>query len=200
MVLTLKRSYIVSNIIAVVVIYIIYSRNNKKKIKNYVTIGLAVIILYYILSIVPQVQNIFNKFTMLKESGDITNGREYLWAKTFELCLESPIFGKGINALPQHGVSTHNVYFQVLAETGVFGLISYLAALIYSMIQSCSVYKEICKDALLTPKERTLFLVCIYIQIIFIVYCLTGNPLYGITFLAIFFMNVACIKSYLAKK
>ena len=198
--LTIKRSFFVSNAIAVMLVYMIHSRNNKKKVGNYVTLALVAIILYSVLTIIPEVQNVFNKFDALKESGDISNGRTYLWAKTIELWLESPIFGKGINALPKHGISSHNVYLQVLAETGVFGLISFVIAMIYSFVNSCTVYKEVCKDNLLTAKEKTLFLTCIYVQIIFFIYCFFGNPLYGITFMAISFLYIACIKSYFLKK
>jgi O-antigen ligase len=62
--------------------------------------------------------------------------RVNLWIASFPMILQSPIWGHGLSSFlplsvkffdsPQ-GVGAHNVYIELLFETGLLGLLSYLA-------------------------------------------------------------------------
>ncbi|MBE7029638.1 MAG: O-antigen ligase family protein [Ruminococcaceae bacterium] len=203
--LTVKRSYILSNIIAASFVFFFYNKGNKKSFRNFVIAGIVLIITYFIFRTNSAMLNVLNKMDMLIESGDVTNGRIELWKETLELWKKNPIFGCGLSTLPAYyGISTHNSYLQILAEAGVFGLATYLAVLISSLVASCKVFKEIenaeKNEKLVTISEKTTFLTCIYMQIVFIAYNFAGNPLYGISFMLINVFYIACIKSYLKNK
>ncbi len=199
--LTVKRSFLVSNFIAVVFVFYVQNKGNKKFLRNLLIFTIVGTLAYYIFSSLSLLEPLLLKTDRLLESGDITNGREYLWTETYKLWLEKPIFGHGINVLPEYyGLATHNSYLQILAESGIFGLVSMVAAMVISLTRSCSIYKEILKDTLLTPKEKSVFLATIYVQVIFIVYCFAGNPMHGINFLLLYLLFISCIKSFLRRK
>lgn len=199
--LTVKRSFIIANLIAVIFVLYVQNKGNAKFFRNILIFTVAGSLAYSIFSNYSFITNLMTKSTLLLETGDITNGRAYLWSETYKLWLEKPIFGHGINVLGEYyGLSTHNSYLQILAEAGVFGLVSMLFAVIFSLVKSCKIYKDIAKDTLLTDKEKAIFLSSIYVQIVFIIYCFSGNPMYGITFLLLSLLFISCIKSFLQRK
>jgi O-antigen ligase len=53
--------------------------------------------------------------------GDL-GGRLRIWTASFAVFVQHPLTGVGSGALP----SVHNVYLSILAETGLFGLLSFL--------------------------------------------------------------------------
>ena len=65
-------------------------------------------------------------------------GRFELWERNIDLLREHLIFGTGpagyalyyVTLVPDKAMSTHNNYMDIVAETGVFGLISFVALLI----------------------------------------------------------------------
>ncbi|MBE7020355.1 MAG: O-antigen ligase family protein [Ruminococcaceae bacterium] len=201
LVLTVKRSFIVSNIIAILFVFYIQNKGNKKFVRNLMILVIVSCSLYYIASSLSIIDQLIAKNSNYIESGDITNGRAYLWEETYKLWLEKPIFGHGINVLPvYYGLSTHNSYLQILAEAGIFGFVSMIVAFIMSLVKSCSIYKDIVKDNLLTDKEKSVFLATIYMQVVFIVYSFAGNPMHGINFLLLYMLFISCIKSFVQRK
>lgn len=199
--LTVKRSYIISNVLAILVVLFIHNKGNKKAIKNLFGYAAVFLVVFLILSKVPAVQNVLSKNQTLMNSNDISNGRLDLWKQTIDIWKENPVFGIGINTLPNyHGISTHNVYLQILAEGGIFGFLMLIIVFYTSFIRCCKIYGDISKDKELSKKEKTIFFVSIYMQVVFTVYCFTGNPLYGISFFLIDVFYIASIKSYAMKK
>lgn len=197
--LTVKRSFLISNAIAIVFCFFI--NNKTSKMKNILKYALFIISAWVVLSFIPEVQTIFLKFERLLLENDISNGRFDLWERTIKLWKDSPLFGLGINTLSSaYGVSSHNVYLQLLAEMGIFGLLSFIIAIALNFYKSCTLYVSVLNDNLATSSEKALFLSCIYMQIIFIIYCFVGNPLYDLNFLLIYILSVACIKSRQSKK
>lgn len=61
------------------------------------------------------------------------SGRQRLWGGIFQTINESPFFGQGLSALPADfldtGLSSHNLYLQVLLQSGYAGLFLLIALL-----------------------------------------------------------------------
>ncbi len=199
--LTVKRSFLVSNIIAIFFVFYIQNKGNRKFFRNALIFTITGVIAYYIFLNTTLMDTLIQKSDGLLESGDITNGRMFLWTETYKLWLEKPIFGHGVNVLPYYyGFSSHNSYLQILAEAGIFGFLSFIVAMFMSLVKSCSIYKEILRDTLLTDKEKTIFLASIYMQVIFIVYCFVGNPVHGMNFILPYLLFISCVKSFIRRK
>ena len=195
--LTKKRSFLLANVIATLVLFIQNSKSEKRKLKIAGRLLFLVVAAFLVVRYVPATQGIVEKISALENAGDITNGRETSWEQTIEIWKENPIFGIGINNMVGiHDISTHNVYIQLLAETGIFGAIAYIILLWSSFTRSGEAYQYILKDDELITNGKIIYGVSIYMQMIFIVYSFFGNPVYGINFMLPYIMFVSVMDSY----
>lgn len=194
--LTQKRSFLVANVVAVIIVFLIDNRNDKKKIKRIITAGVIGIITYVALTYIPETQGILEKINALSET-DITNGRKILWEDTIEIWKQSPMFGVGAGSLvSQYDMSSHNVFIQILAEMGALGLMAYIMMLCTAFSQSLKGYKDVISDRTLNVITKANYSAAIYMQIVYIVYSFFGNPLYGISFVLPYVVFVTQFKSY----
>lgn len=186
--LTAKRSFLIFSIILFGIYYLFKEDKNKmnKVIKLF---GIAIIcfIGFEIIKRIGVADLIIDKTQNLEEHSDLTNGRNILWIKTIEMFLRYPIFGCGVDTIALFvGEYTHNMYIQLLAETGIIGIILFIVAVIYSLKASIKIKKKnpgyIFSD------------VSIYIQALFLFYGFTGNPIYGHIFLMTYFLSIALNK------
>lgn len=72
------------------------------------------------------------------DSGDFLGNRGALWRLGFNLCMESPILGSGIGsdaiaALDYGNVTFHNAYLGIWYNSGIFGLLALVAAMIFAI-------------------------------------------------------------------
>lgn len=69
------------------------------------------------------------KFRMQLSQGlaAASSGRDQIYERIFELIRENPWFGRGIGT-PQLelGMTTHNIFLQILVESGIFGLLLWI--------------------------------------------------------------------------
>lgn len=195
--LTKKRSFLFANAVASVVLFVQNSRGDKDKLKKLGRLLFLIAVIFLVVKYAPATRGIMEKFTALGESGDITNGREASWAETVEIWKQSPVFGIGTNTLiGRYGISSHNVYLQLLAEMGVLGMISYIFLLMTTFVRSRRIYQSVLTDDTLTGKETTIYGMSIYMQTIFIVYSFFGNPVYGINYILLYIVFGAVMDSY----
>jgi len=195
--LTKKRSFLLANIIATLVIFMQNSKSDKNKMKKVSRLLFLVIAAFLVVRYAPATQGLIEKMMTLENAGDITNGRIVSWEDTIEMWKQSPMFGIGTNVMNKgYGISTHNVYIQLLAEMGIFGAISYVLLLWTSFRRSEKIYQDILKDETLINGEKSIYGVSIYMQVIFIVYSFFGNPVYGINFMLPYIVFVGVMDSY----
>ena len=195
--LTKKRSFLLANVIAALVTFIENSRSDKSKMKIVSRLLFLVIAAFLVIRYAPATQGIMEKMMALENAGDITNGRIVSWEDTIEIWKQSPIFGIGTNVMNKgYGISTHNVYIQLLAEMGIFGAISYVLLLWTSFRRSEKIYQDILKDEALVNEKKSIYGVSIYMQVIFIVYSFFGNPVYGINYMLPYIVFVGVMDSY----
>jgi O-antigen ligase len=74
----------------------------------------------------------FSSFNLNEGSNQ---GRLAIWQESFNVFLENPILGVGLGNYPlttnpyldyRTSVTSHNLYLDILAETGIFGLLAWL--------------------------------------------------------------------------
>ena len=134
---------------------------------------------------VPELANFVIRFQQTAEAGDITLGRLDNSVVAIELFKKNALFGIGWDAFKYYyqGIygtllNVHNVYVQVLAENGLFGAVPFYAFFIISFVRAVK-YLYVLRKSRIKSSERDLFLaISIAMQVLFLLYCLTGNPLY----------------------
>ena len=142
---------------------------------------------------IPATREVFNKLNL----EDPTNGREDLWMQTIEIWKKNPLFGIGAGSLMAvYELSSHNVFLQVLAEMGILGAAAYVLMLYFAFRDSYKSFKLILADDALSLDEKINYEASLYMQVVFIVYSVFGNPLYGISFVLPYVFFVAQLKSY----
>ena len=121
-------------------------------------------------------------------------GRTKLSSYAFDMFEEKRITGKGLNTYNyyiknrgyrvktkwnQTGIwnyNAHNIYYQVLGESGIIGIVLFADFLIYNMYNTIKLIFKIGKK---NNKNKRLLLFSLYIQLLIVTYGITGNPLYS---------------------
>ncbi len=202
-----KRGFIIDTIVAVTVIAILQIKKEKvgkisvnKLAKGMVCFVLIMMIMAVLYSKIPLIRDAFdslmNKFM---EEDSTLSGRTDLYELAFSLYKGHSLTGIGWgmfrhNSLGIFGVSdrtynVHSVYIQLLCETGIIGLGTFLLAAISSLVYGVKKYRKIIRSALYV-KEKSILEVGIAVQIFFLAYCASGNPLYDYNFCIAYFIGI----------
>ncbi len=113
----------------------------------------------------------------IMSSQDLTSGRTLLYKYAWMYFTENPFSGIGwCNFAETLGTSVHNIYLQLLAETGIFGLALFIYVAVKSLNILCRAIKlSVGKDEI----TQGVLLTCLLIQVFFLLLGFTDNPLYG---------------------
>ena len=117
------------------------------------------------------------KNTQLAESGDLSNGRADLNNQMLSIFKDHPMFGIGpfCTSFYAGEYLGHNIYLTTLSENGILGFLCLVVLLFLNLKDTYCRFKD---------GDTSIYMyISIYIQIFFIIYGLTGNPLYGPQFL-----------------
>ena len=177
--MTGKRTLFIIPIVVALIYVILFSKNNKFIKLAGVGLGIAgaVIIAY---TTIPAATLIIDR--MLNSGGDVLSGRETFWNYAMEMFHRHPIIGEGFLSFNDYAFNqgfryygerwnyqAHNVYLQLLGETGIIGF-SLIAILIILIIT---------KAISIAKHNLNFWDVClVYWIVLFGVYSLTGNTLY----------------------
>ena len=177
--MTGKRTLFIIPIAVLLIYVILFSKNNKFIKLAGVGLGITIFIIgAYVL--VPSASLIIDR--IVNNEGDVLSGREVFWNYAMEMFRQNPLFGKGFLSFNDYAFyrgfryygerwnyQAHNVYIQLLAETGIVGFLLMTLLIILMLFKIISVVKE-------TPVFWNILL--IYWIILFGVYSFTGNTLY----------------------
>ncbi len=195
--MTRKRSFLMANGFAVLVLFWRNAVSDAKKSKRIFRIIVLGIIVFLVFRYSPIAQNIIEKMNILDDAGDLSNGRYELWRLTFDIWKQNPILGAGAGALlDSYGVSTHNSFIQVLAEMGIAGFISFVSLVLVTLSKSFKKYEFLLNSKYISDKDKKNCGISIYVQVLFIVYSFFGNPLHGISFMLPYVIFTSLIESY----
>lgn len=199
--LTGKRAPFVFTILSVVVVYLIsYVGNNRRTVTIKILTGLFAVTLGYLIFIrIPAFQSMISKLE-LAGAGDTSASirHEYIEAAV-SLFKQNPIFGIGwrqfrYTANNVSGNDVHNVYLQLLTETGMFGFMIFISFFAMNYVRTFKlIYNELRKTDVQT--YLPIYFSLGY-QTFFLLYCFTGNPLYDIQLRTLYFVCCGVTQCY----
>lgn len=188
--LTNKRAYILFTFTALI-LTLFFGKENKNiklNIKKIISIILLVLIIMVIVTKNNQLMVVIERF--MNSDDDISSGRYSLYEKMFLTFLENPLFGIGTYSIPKIiGNLGHNIYLQILAENGIIGIILFLITFYSGIKLNIKLLKKVNNDLSCLEKKKGLMFT-LFIQFLFLLYGLTGNPIYNIQFFSINFISL----------
>lgn len=188
--LTTKRAHLVFGVVACFVLYLLLNsgKGTFGTVFKVVSFLICALVALYIASqFVPEIAGVVSRL----QDAELDEGRSSYYGVCLDMFASSPIFGEGwgsfTTALFQSGVSdlarlyrqgilnqnAHCVYLQVLAEEGLCGFLLFMGFVLTALVYSI-------RSALASSGDRShgIFALSTGIQIFFLLYCVTGNPLY----------------------
>lgn len=193
-----KRSFLLSNFIAIVFLLFLGGDKKISKLKSFILLIITTLASYLLsVSILGQLR-IFEKFS----KSDISSGRFDLYKTALDYFWSNPLRGTGINTYTIYeNMEVHNIYLQLFVEIGLLGGVLFLVTFILMFIKSVKVYKMYHFNGI-DLNEKFEILTSLYIQIVFLVYSFLGNPLYDMNlFLAyLIFCAISLTKSKVLNK
>ncbi len=141
--------------------------------KSVLAVILSIVLVISLVILFPEAANPFLRFSA-RVGGDITSGRLILYGYALDMFKQKPILGWGTGTFNSlYGTGTHNAYLQILCENGLVGLATFGLILLFNFLNS---YKELRKDIKLGGDNAQFLLFAIAMQMFFITYAMTGNP------------------------
>ncbi len=209
-VLTGKRGPLAFSVFSLLLTFYVCTRTKAKIFKWFLAFLIAISVLSVIFALSDSVQNSdwYIKFSEtikgIENGRDITNSRSILWRYALQNYKGNELFGVGWNQLIRHvpytdnngyRLATHNVYIQLLAETGVAGLIMFMVPMAAALVGT---WRSAAAGRLIeSPQngERAAAAFALYSQLYFLLYCISGNPLYDSIFCIPYLISCALAQS-----
>jgi O-antigen ligase len=195
--LTIKRAVLMFGIVALCVVYVNMDKQRKtNKMLRLIMLGIVAIVAFTVAAeTIPAINDVVLRFSGMGSDVSSQN-RLLMWGLAWSLFWRNPIFGIGLwgyqnsyyfnlfsagtNSL-YAALNVHNVYLQVLCEFGIVGMIVYIYAIVTSLYTTFVTLRDIKAKTDNAHYVHTLSL-SLVIQVLYILYSLTGNCLYDIVF------------------
>lgn len=194
--LTGKRGHFFS-LIAAIFIFAIININrfvSRKVLRNFFLNILVVVAFLSFVSVFVQVEIDFSSFRIsvmqskeISALGDL-NGRALFWVKALRCFFDHPVMGigwKNFASLAGEGNHAHNIYLQLLAETGSFGFILFIIAAITALIKTIKLQKK--------GYGTTYLRGAMIYQFFFLIYGMSGNPLFDSFYFIPYIVSVGIV-------
>lgn len=207
LILTGKRGVLIFSVFAMLVSYIICKKGvlaNKLVTVLFILSSIAIVVYalsFYVEGVAAAFERITAMFSAQNETSDISNGRFKLYAIAWNFFKESPILGIGwrefskevVNFYNQDSVlrDAHNVFLQLLCETGIVGFSVFVSLFISAITQTIQLVVKSTKNMLcLSDNTKMVLVFSLCYQVFFLAYCITGNPLYDLETVYIYIISV----------
>ncbi len=206
--LTTKRGPLIATVVAISLCYLCANREKitGTALKATVVVLVAAVSVSILAALVPSVQATLERFAELfvDETG---NGRSELYDCAWDMYHASPLLGNGWGSYGKYvsttslgamyeeigftSMSAHNVYLQLLAETGILGLVLFAAPAFATLL--FAIRRSRAHDDPMPYGDSFCLWACLGIQIFFLVYCLSGNPLYDPQCYVPYFISITVV-------
>ena len=206
-----KRAHILFGAISIIITGI-FSVNNKRVVKNALKLFISticIIIILIVLNITMDFSNLQSplvnflnelEYTIdgFLKGEDITSGRTILYAHSWKLFNENIIFGIGWREFMKNslglissftsgqGSHPHNIYLQLLTETGLVGFLFFMMPVLYLYSKTYRLLRTLSMKINL-HKWKNAVQFSFFSQTFFLLYGLTGNLLTDYNFLLMYF-------------
>lgn len=200
--LTGKRAHFVFAILSLIIIYLVsYAGNDRRAVIIRVFVGaLIAFVCYFIFIRISAFQAIILRLELFGSLGDTsTNIRQGYWETALSMFRENPLFGIGWRqfrylASSVNGNDVHNVYLQLLAETGIIGFTLYITFFVIHYVRTVKIINRRTDEISVQTYLPVLF--SLGYQTFFLLYCFTGNPLYDIQLNTLYFICCGITQYY----
>lgn len=185
--LTGKRAHVIFAIVAIVITYYLLKSDQPLTRWRKIIIGLVIsaCMLMVAAEFVPSLLNVIYRFIETYRAGSLELGRNIQRAYALKVWSEHPFFGIGWDEFKYYFemargtyINVHCVYLQLLCEVGIVGSLPFYLFFMFSLIHSIKALKTVAIKNIQDKKIRYSLVYAVFIQIFFLLYCLTGNPLY----------------------
>lgn len=188
-----KRIFIV---LTLMIGLFLFAMHNKKHIFKIVVISIvALCVLFLLLNYTL----IGQRLIMRAESLDPTRGRMGIYAQLWASFLQKPILGNGLTSTLQllNGFQNgHNIYLQILSESGLIGFFLIIPVFIINMINAI----RLLVDGIRNKENTSIISFCLFIELLFIGWGFTGNPLYDVYPFVVYMIIVGVVNSIILEK
>lgn len=176
-----KRAHLVFSVAAAFGVY--WLSNDKDKVNRLIKllgiVLVAAILFVIMVNQIPALSNTFNRFSETADSGDFLMSRGLFYAEAISQFKSHLLLGCGwkqmVNLLA-HDV--HNIYIQLLAETGLVGFAFYVILFASGLLMAVKLVKKAASSTSESIVDKKLIYFAAYYMFFFILYGFTGNPLY----------------------
>lgn len=211
---TEKRANPVFLAIAIILCNLLPARGMKrmKKYWNIFMVSVTIVVLFFALKDflvnIPFMSSIIKTIDGLVAGEDVTSMRSHLSAWAVQLFKENPIFGIGwgdyknsvLGAVTfRTELDVHNIYLQLLCETGLFGFICFIIPIAAFWFATKNAYCRCMNEENKVPdlwKGSVYF--SLAFQTFFLIYGLTGNPLYDANWQILYMFACGITLSFIA--
>ncbi len=194
LIMTQKRGPLVFAVCALVVIYFVSEGIHMRSAFAFVGgVGILTVVYFISAALYPALGTVFERFF---NAENMSSGRDRLYEIVWELFEKKPIFGSGFGQYRGYSLnyyrteySAHNIYLQLMAEIGVFGVFVFVILLLSTL--GLTVWLAAKKRNKENLEENFALLFSLGCQVYFITYGLTGNPIYDPQCFLPYFISIA---------
>lgn len=207
LILTGKRGALIFSVFAILASYMICKRGafaNKLAAVLFVLSSMSLVLYalsFYIEGVAASLERITVMLAAENETADVSNGRFKLYAIAWNFFKESPVWGIGwrefskevVNYYNQDSVlrDAHNVFLQLLCETGVIGFLIFVSLFLSAITQTVQLAVKSAKNMPdLSAKTKMVLVFSLCYQVFFLAYCITGNPLYDLETVYVYMISI----------
>lgn len=206
-----KRGFILDIAISLLVVFFVSRQSEgrmKLKLNRVLLIVISILIIIGVLFAVymsvpfvrQAVTNVADKFA---DDDGTLSGRTELYALALRLFKQHPIIGIGWGNFREQSLhvytetnsntyEVHNVFLQLLCETGIVGLLAFLVTIIWMLVYTIRRFMRVNAANRDSTASKALRL-SMYLQLFFITYCFSGNPLYDYIFVVTYFIGIVLL-------
>ena len=197
-VLTTKRAHLMFGILAMIFVYYFYNPKNigTRTFKLIVACTVGLTAFFVAARYVPTISAILDRFSGKLTEDSTMLSRFVFWRLALSMFIQKPVCGYGwfgfryqyrtylydptVRSARYELLDCHNVYLQVLAETGVVGFVFYIAIAFWALKTAFYLIRNKREILRNNSLDTAMFFSTVF-QLFYLLYSLTGNCLYDIT-------------------
>ena len=187
-----KRAHSAFSFFAALVAYYFMNCDKpmKRTFKILFMLTAVVALLMILINVFPFASRIVEVWIEKIGSDNFDTGRSVLRVAAADLFSQHPLLGIGWDGfMYQYGatfgtqINVHFVFLQLLCEVGILGSIPFFLFFTLSLWHTIAAMKKIAINVSNNRIVKALLFYSIFIEIFFLLYCMTGNPLYDASML-----------------